>query len=107
MSANIFYESEAFPLVSKFKEAIKKIAAQLTVLEEKIKTLAWYKAKLKKLVEELFEKDNQVEKLQEKADNLERLKCHAGADQVDKIIEIERQRDGFYSFNKKKEDKHR
>ena len=111
MSAKTFYESKAFPLVSKFKEAIKKIAAQLTVLEEKIKSLTedvtWYKAKVKKLVEELFEKDKRIEKLQEKADDLERVKRHAGADQVDKIIEIERQRDGFYSFNKTQEDKHR
>lgn len=62
---------------------------------------------MKKLVEELFEKDERIEKLQEKADNLERMKRHAGVDQVDKIIEIERQRDGFYSFNRSPEDKHR
>ena len=111
MSAKTFYESKAFPLVSKFKDAIKKIEAQLTVLEEKIKSLTedvtWYKAKVKKLVEELFEKDKRIEKLQEKAEDLERVKRHAGADQVDKIIEIERQRDGFYSFNRNQEDKHR
>ena len=103
MSAKTFYESKAFPLVAKFKNAIKKIAAQLTILEEKIKSLTedvtWYKAKVKKLVEELFEKDKRIEKLQEKADDLERVQRHAGAEQVDKIIEIERQCDGFYSFN--------
>jgi peptidoglycan hydrolase CwlO-like protein len=111
MSAKTFYESKAFPLVAKFKDAIKKIAAQLTVLEEKIKSLTedvtWYKAKVKKLVEELFEKDKRIEKLQEKADDLERVKRHAGAEQIDRIIEIERQRDGFYSFNRNQEDKHR
>ena len=87
------------------------MAAQLTVLEEKIKTLTddvnWYKAKVKKLVEELFEKDNRIEKLQEKADDLERVKRHAGAEQIDRIIKTERQRDGVYGFNKYKEDKHR
>ena len=111
MSAKTFYENKAFPLVAKFKDAIKKIAAQLTVLEEKIKSLTedviWYKAKVKKLVEELFDKDKRIEKLQEKADDLERVKRHAGAEQIDRIIEIERQRDGFYSFNRNQEDKHR
>lgn len=111
MSAKTFYESKAFPLVAKFKDAIKKMAAQLTVLEEKIKSLTedvtWYKAKVKKLVEELFDKDKRIEKLQEKADDLERVKRHAGAEQIDRIIEIERQRDGFYSFNRNQEDKHR
>ena len=111
MSAKTFYESKAFPLVVKFKDAIKKIAAQLSVLEEKIKTLTedvtWYKAKVKRLVEELFEKDKRIEKLQEKADDLERVKRHAGTEQIDRIIEIERQRDGFYSFNRNQEDKHR
>ena len=111
MSAKTFYESKAFPLVSKFKEAIKKIVAQLTVLEEKIKFLTedvtWYKVKVKKLVEELFEKDKRIEKLQEKVDDLERVKRHAGAEQVDKIIEFERQRDGFNRTNRNQEDKHR
>jgi len=111
MSAKTFYESKAFPLVAKFKEAIKKMAAQLTVLEEKIKSLTedvtWYKAKVKKLVEELFEKDKRIEKLQEKADDLERVKRYVGAEQVDKIIEIERQRDGFYWSDRSQEDKHR
>ena len=111
MSAKTFYESKALPLVAKFKDAIKKIAAQLTILEEKIKTLTddvtWYKAKVKKLVEELFDKDKRIEKLQEKADDLDRVKRHAGAEQIDRIIEIERQRDGVYDFNRNKEDKHR
>lgn len=111
MSAKTFYESKAFPLVAKFKDAIKKIAAQLTVLEEKIKflteDLSWYKDKVKKLVEELFEKDERIGKLQEKADDLERVKRHAGAEQIDRIIETERHRDGFYSFKRNKEDKHR
>lgn len=35
------------------------------------------------------------------------MKRHAGAEQVDKIIEIERQSDEFYSFNRNQEDKHR
>ena len=87
------------------------MAAQLTVLEEKIKSLTedvtWYKSKVKKLVEELFDKDKRIEKLQEKADDLDRVKRHVGAEQVDKIIEIERQRDEFYSFNRNQEDKHR
>ena len=87
------------------------MAPQLTVLEEKIKFLTedvtWYKAKVKKLVEELFNKDKRIEKLQEKADDLERVKRHAGADQIDRIIETERHRDGFYSFKRNQEDKHR
>ena len=62
---------------------------------------------MKKLVEELFDKDKRIDMLQEKADDLERVKRHAGAEQVDEIIEIERQRDGFYSFNRNKEDKYR
>lgn len=94
MSAKTFYESKAFPLVAKFKDAIKKMAAQLTELEEKIKSLTeditWYKAKVKKLVEELFDKDKQIEKLQEKAVNLDLVKRHASAEQIDRIIEIER-----------------
>lgn len=101
MSAKTYYESKAFPLIVKFKDTIKKMVAQLTVLEEKIKFLTedvtWYKAKVKKLVVELFDKDKQIEKLHEKADVFDRVKRHAGTDQVDKMIGIERQRDGFYS----------
>ena len=111
MSAKTFYESKAFPLVFKFKEAIKKMAAQFIVLEEKIKSLTenvnWYKAKVGKLVEELFEKDKRIEKLQEKADDLERVKRRVGEEQIDKIIKIERKRDGFSWSIRNQEDKYR
>jgi hypothetical protein len=70
MSDKTYYESKAFPIVAKFKEDVKKMMAHFTVLEEKIKTLietvSWYKANASKLVEELFKKDKQIEKLYRK-----------------------------------------
>jgi hypothetical protein len=97
MSAKAYYESKAFPLVARLKATIKKMAAQVTVLEEKIRslnqTVKWYKDKVGKLVEELFEKDKMIESLQEKADDLARLKRYIGEEQTNNLLEHESQLD--------------
>ncbi|MHB8127591.1 MAG: hypothetical protein ACYDEX_01135 [Mobilitalea sp.] len=110
MISKNYYESKAFPLVAKLKDAIKKMATHFWVIEGKIKSLTeavnWYKDKVCKLVEELLEKDRQIERLQEKADDLKRVNQFIGANQVDKIIEIELQRKCF-ELSETKKDRYR
>jgi hypothetical protein len=89
-SAKSFRDKSAFPLVNKLKELVKNLTIQcvrlkeeVLQLREKIKNLTrdveFYKGKVRDI-------SNKAELLQEKADDLERVKRYAGAEQIDTII---------------------
>lgn len=85
-------------MVTKLKELVKSLTIKCVNFMEQVKKLTekvtqqasdieWYKGKLR-------EQLDVVERLQEKAADLERVKCYAGADKVQSMIdsmkEIER-----------------
>ena len=89
-SAKSFRDKVALPLVNNLKELVKSLTIQCVRLKEevlqlrdKVKHLTsdveFYKGKIRDMSAE-------TELLQEKADNLERVKRYAGAEQIDTII---------------------
>ena len=89
-SAKSFRDKVALPLVNKLKELVKSLTIQCVRLKEevlqlrdKVKHLTsdveFYKGKIRDMSAE-------TELLQEKADDLERVKRYAGAEQIDTII---------------------
>ena len=89
-SAKSFRDKVVLPLVNKLKELVKSLTIQCVRLKEevlqlrdKVKHLTsdveFYKGKIRDMSAE-------TELLQEKADNLERVKRYAGAEQIDTII---------------------
>lgn len=97
-SAKSYRDNSAKPLVTKLKELVKSLTIKCVNLMEQVKKLTekvtqqtsdieWYKGKLR-------EQLDVVEQLQKKAADLERVKCYAGAEKVQSMIdsmkEIER-----------------
>ena len=89
-SAKSFRDKVALPLVNNLKELVKSLTIQCVRLKEevlqlrdKVKHLTsdveFYKGKIRDMSAE-------TELLQEKADDLERVKRYAGAEQIDTII---------------------
>ena len=89
-SAKSFRDKVALPLVNKLKELVKSLTIQCVRLKEevlqlrdKVKHLTsdveFYKGKIRDM-------SAKTELLQEKADELERVKRYAGAEQIDTII---------------------
>lgn len=89
-SAKSFRDKVALPLVNKLKELVKSLTIQCVRLKEevlqlrdKVKHLTsdveFYKGKIRDM-------SKKTELLQEKADDLERVKRYAGAEQINTII---------------------
>lgn len=89
-SAKSFRDKVALPLVNKLKELVKSLTIQCVRLKEevlqlrdKVKQLAsdveFYKGKIRDM-------SAKTELLQEKADDLDRVKRYAGVEQIDTII---------------------
>ena len=90
-SAKAFREKVALPLITRLKELVKSLTIKCVGLMEQVKKLtvkvnqqgediAWYKNKIK-------EQNSTMEHLQEKAEDLERVKRYAGADKIQDIID--------------------
>jgi len=90
MSAKTYREKNAVPLVTNLKETVKNLTIKCVNLMEQINHL---KAKVTKQAEDIdFYKSKirqqsfKLEQIQEKADDLERVKQYAGADKIDMIV---------------------
>lgn len=90
MSAKVYREKNAMPLVERLKEIVKSLTIKCVNLMDQIKQL---KAKVTKQAEDIdFYKSKvhqqyaKLEQLQEKADNFERVKQYIGADKIDIIV---------------------
>ena len=90
-SAKAYREKVAFPLAARLKEIVKSLTIKCVGLMEQVKKLtakvnqqgediAWYKNKIK-------EQNSTMEHLQEKAEDLERVKQYVGADKIQDIID--------------------
>ena len=89
-SAKLFQDNVVMPFVNKLKSLIKNLTIQCVRLREEVLQLRKEKKRLSKDVEfykgKLKDMSNMTELLQEKADDLERVKRYAGAEQIDTII---------------------
>ena len=90
-SAKAYREKVALPLITRLKELVKNLTIKCVGLMEQVKKLtakvnqqgediAWYKNKIK-------EQNSTMEHLQEKAEDLERVKQYVGADKIQDIID--------------------
>jgi outer membrane murein-binding lipoprotein Lpp len=90
-SAKSYHENTAKPLVTRLKERVKSLTIKCINLMEQVRKLTekvtqltsdidWYKRRIKQQAES-------AEKLQEKADDLERVKRYAGEEKVQSIID--------------------
>ena len=108
MSAKAYREKNAAPLVDKLKDVIKSHTVKCVNLMEQVKQLRvkvenqaedidFYKGKVKQQYLKL-------EQLQEKADDLGRVRRYAGTDRVDAMIreakELERIAQGGKTYNR-------
>jgi len=89
-SAKSFRDKVVMPFVNKLKSLIKNLTIQCVRLKEEVLQLRKEKKRLSEDVEfykgKIKDMSGKVELLQEKADNLERVKEYAGAEQIDTII---------------------
>ena len=89
-SAKSFRDKVVLPLVNKLKSLAKNLTIQCVRLKEEVLQLRKEKKRLSEDVEfykgKIKNMSDRTELLQEKADDLERVKRYAGAEQIDTII---------------------
>ena len=89
-SAKSFRDKVVIPFVNKLKSLIKNLTIQCVRLKEEVLQLRKEKKRLSDDVEfykgKIKNMSDRTELLQEKADDLERVKRYAGAEQIDTII---------------------
>ena len=89
-SAKSFRDKVVMPFVDKLKALIKNLTIQCVRLKEEVLQLRKEKKRLSDDVEfykgKIKDMSDKIELLQEKADDLERVKRYAGAEQIDTII---------------------
>ena len=89
-SAKSFRDKVVMPFVNKLKLLIKNLTIQCVRLKEEVLQLRKEKKRLSDDVEffkgKIKDMRDRTELLQEKADDLERVKRYAGAEQIDTII---------------------
>ena len=89
-SAKSFRDKVVIPFVNKLKTLIKNLTIQCVRLKEEVLQLRKEKKRLSEDVEfykgKIKDMSDRTELLQEKADDMERVKRYAGAEQIDTII---------------------
>lgn len=94
-SAKAFRDKVVLPLVNKLKSLVKNLTIQCVRLKEEVLKLRKEKRELSERVEfykgKIRNMNERTELLQEKADDLERVKRYAGAEQIDMIIGMKEQ----------------
>ena len=107
-SAKSFRDKVVMPFVNKLKTLIKNLTIQCVRLKEEVLQLRKEKKRLSEDVEfykgKIKDMSDRTELLQEKADDLERVKRYAGAEQIDTIVrkvkEQERVEQKVKSYNR-------
>ena len=94
-SAKSFRDKVVMPFVNMLKTLIKNLTIQCVRLKEEVIQLRKEKKRLSDDVEfykgKIKDMSDRTELLQEKADDLERVKRYAGAEQIDTIREVKEQ----------------
>ena len=91
MSAKVYKNKKAMPLVEKLKEVVKALTIKCVQLAEQGKKLKdkviRQEQQISRLTDKVMEQSNTIERLQEKAADLGRLEHYFGREQVQSIVE--------------------
>ena len=91
MSAKVYKDKKAFPLVEKLKETIKALTIKCVQLAEQGKKLkekvTRQEQQISRLTDKVMEQSDIIDRLQEKTADLGRLECYFGREQVQSIVE--------------------
>ena len=91
MSAKVYRDKKAVPLVEKLKEVVKNLTIKCVHLTEQGKKLTakveGQQKQISRLTDKVMEQSNTIVRLQEKASDLEHLERHLGREQVQSIVE--------------------
>ena len=91
MSAKNYRDKKALPLVEKLKEVVKNLTIKCVQLTEQSKKFAakvdGQQVQISRLTDKVMEQSNIIDRLQEKASDLECLERHLGREQVQSIVE--------------------
>ena len=91
MSAKAYRDKNALPLVERLKEVVKNLTIKCVQLTEQSKKFAakvdGQQVQISRLTDKVMEQSDTIDRLQEKASDLERLELHLGKEQVQLIVE--------------------
>ena len=91
MSAKNYRDKKALPLVEKLKEVVKNLTIKCVQLTEQSKKFSakvdGQQIQISHLTDKVMEQSDTIDRLQEKASDLGRLKRHLGREQVQLILE--------------------
>jgi chromosome segregation ATPase len=86
-TAKSYRDTKVKPLVEKFRKAIKSLRRECDRLKEELtETVNLYKDRIASLIRKNEEQEETINQLQEKADDLDRVRKVAGDDKVDWMI---------------------
>ncbi len=92
MSAKIYRDKKALPLVEKLKEVVKNLTIKCVQLTEQSKKLtAQVDGKrnlISRLTDKVMEQSDNVDRSQERVADLGRLEHHLGREQVQSIVAV-------------------
>lgn len=91
MSAKVYRDKKALPLVEKLKEVVKSLTIKYVQLAEQGKKLTakvdGQQRQISRLIDKVMEQSDTIERLQEKVSDFGRLERHLGREQVQSIVE--------------------
>ena len=91
MSAKVYRDKKALPLVERLKEVVKSLTIKCVQLAEQGKKMTAkvdkQQKQISRLTDKVMEQNNTIERLQEKASDFGRLERHLGREQVQLIVE--------------------
>ena len=91
MSAKIYRDKKALPLVEKLKELVKSLTLKCIQLSEQLKKLTVkadrQQEQISRLTHKVMEQGATIDRLQDKTTDLERLERYFGREQVQSIVE--------------------
>ena len=91
MSAKVYRDKKALPLVERLKEVVKSMTIKCVQLTEQGKKLTAkvdkQQKQISRLTDKVMEQNNTIERLQEKEPDFGRLERHLGREQVQLIVE--------------------
>ncbi len=105
MSAKVYKDKKALPLVEKLKEVVKSLTIKCVQLTEQSKKLTakvnGQQTQISRLTDKIMEQSDTIDRLQEKASDLGRLERHFGREQVQSIVELSKALEQTERVNKR------
>lgn len=105
MSAKVYWDKKALPLVEKLKELVKNLTLKCIQLSEQLKKLTVkadrQQVQISRLTDKVMEQSATIDRLQDKATDLERLEHYFGREQVQSIVERSKTAERIEILNKR------